>query len=48
MIALGYPGSPDTLHPVLRERELAPRSRKPLNDFVFEGQWQQAAPDANG
>ncbi|GCE21665.1 nitroreductase family protein [Dictyobacter kobayashii] len=47
VIAIGYPGSPDTLHPVLRERELAPRARKPLNEFVFEGSWQQAAPDAN-
>lgn len=47
VIALGYPGSPDTLHPVLRERELAPRSRKTLNEFVFEGHWQQPAPDAN-
>ncbi|GCE07416.1 nitroreductase family protein [Dictyobacter aurantiacus] len=47
VIALGYPGSPDSLHPVLRERELAPRSRKSLDEFVFEGQWRQAAPDAN-
>lgn len=47
VMALGYPGSPDMLHPVLRERELAPRVRKQLNEFVFEGKWQQAAPDAN-
>lgn len=47
VIALGYPGSADTLHPVLRERELAPRNRKTLNEFVFEGHWQQPAPDAN-
>ncbi|GLV60808.1 oxidoreductase [Dictyobacter sp. S3.2.2.5] len=47
VIALGYPGSPDSLHPALRERELAPRSRKSLDEFVFEGQWRQAAPDAN-
>lgn len=47
VIALGYPGSPDKLHPVLRERELAPRTRKPLDEFVFEGTWQQPALDAN-
>ncbi|GCF10824.1 nitroreductase family protein [Dictyobacter arantiisoli] len=46
VIALGYPGSADDLHPVLRERELAPRERKPLEEFVFEGSWKQAAPDA--
>lgn len=46
MIALGYPGTPDQLPDPLRERELAPRTRKPLNEFVFEGQWQQSAPDA--
>jgi nitroreductase len=47
VIALGYPGSPDSLHPTLRERELAPRVRKPLSEFVFEGTWKQPAPDAN-
>ncbi len=46
MIALGYPGIPDQLSEQLRERELAPRVRKPLNEFVFEGLWQQPAPDA--
>ncbi|GCE28959.1 hypothetical protein KDA_44430 [Dictyobacter alpinus] len=35
VMALDYPGSPDTLHPVLRERELAPRVRKALGEFVF-------------
>jgi nitroreductase len=46
VIALGYPGSPDELHPTLRERELAPRVRKPLSEFVFEGTWSLPAPDA--
>lgn len=46
MIALGYPGTPDQLPEALRERELAPRIRKPLAEFVFEGGWQQSAPDA--
>jgi len=43
MIALGYPGIPDVLPDDLRERELAPRSRKPLEEFVFEGRWEQSA-----
>jgi nitroreductase len=43
MIALGYLGSPDVLPDDLRERELAPRSRKPLEEFVFEGSWEQSA-----
>ncbi len=42
MIALGYPGTPDVLPDDLRERELAPRSRKPLEGFVFEGRWEQS------
>lgn len=43
MIALGYLGTPDVLPDDLRERELAPRSRKPLEEFVFEGSWEQSA-----
>ncbi len=43
VIALGYPGSPEALPDDLRERELAPRSRKPLEDFVFAGHWRLAA-----
>ncbi len=42
MIALGYLGTPDGLPDDLRERELAPRSRKPVEEFVFEGQWEQS------
>jgi nitroreductase len=42
--ALGYPGDPQSLPENLRERELAPRSRKPLADFVMSGHWGQAAP----
>ncbi len=38
-IALGYPGDPQSLPDGLRERELAPRVRKPLQEFVFTGQW---------
>lgn len=34
MIALGYPGQADQLDEPLRTRETAPRSRKPLTDFL--------------
>lgn len=40
-IALGYPGDPASLPDQLRERELAPRERKPLDSFVFTGHWGQ-------
>ncbi len=43
-IALGYPGEADSLPESLRDRELAPRSRKPLEEFVFAGRWGQSAP----
>jgi nitroreductase len=39
MIALGYPGDPEKLDPKLRERELAPRTRKKISEFVFRGKW---------
>jgi nitroreductase len=41
--ALGYPGDPASLPDQLRERELAPRVRKPLKSFVFTGKWGQTA-----
>jgi nitroreductase len=42
--ALGYPGDPNKLPDKLRERELAPRTRKPLESFVFSGRWGEASP----
>jgi nitroreductase len=39
MIALGYPGNPDQLEPKLKERELAERTRKKIEEFVFPGKW---------
>ena len=36
-IAIGYPGDPNSLPDKLKERELAPRSRKKLADFVMTG-----------
>jgi nitroreductase len=46
VIAVGYAGDPDTLSEKLRERELAPRKRKPLSRFVFSRSWGHAAPIA--
>jgi nitroreductase len=43
-IALGYPGDPESLPEKLRERELAPRVRKPLGEFVMTGGWGHTAP----
>src|SRR5579864_1880017 len=42
-IAIGYPGDPETLPQPYRERELAPRTRKPLKEFVMSGQWGHTA-----
>jgi nitroreductase len=40
---IGYPGDPQSLPEPLRERELAPRNRKPLPEFVMSGGWGQPA-----
>jgi len=42
-IAIGYPGDPNSLPDKLRDRELAPRTRKPLSDFVMTGHWGHTA-----
>jgi nitroreductase len=42
-MAIGYPGDPTSLPEKLRERELAPRTRKPLSEFVMTGGWGQTA-----
>ncbi len=46
VLAIGYAGDPQTLPDALRERELAPGTRKPLQEFVMSGQWGNAAPFA--
>ena len=43
-IAIGYAGEPASLPDGLRERELAPRQRKPLDSFVFTGSWGKTLP----
>jgi nitroreductase len=37
--ALGYFGSPDQLSEHYRKSELAPRTRKPLHEIAFAGEW---------
>jgi nitroreductase len=42
--AIGYPGDPAALPDQLREKEVAPRERKPLDSFVFTGEWGKTSP----
>jgi nitroreductase len=41
--AVGYGGEPDQLEGKLKERELAPRTRKELGEFVFGMGWGEKA-----
>lgn len=43
-IALGYLGNPQNLPERLLQRELTPRTRKPLEEFVFSDSWKQTSP----
>ena len=43
-LAIGYRGDPTSLPDPLRERERAPRQRKPLSEFVFNGKWGNPSP----
>lgn len=43
-LAIGYHADPATMPAALKERDLAPRPRRPLKDFVFAGHWQVASP----
>ena len=43
MIAIGYPGHPDSLPEDLRAKDLAPRQRRPISEFVFSGKFGQSA-----
>jgi hypothetical protein len=38
-LAIGYKGDPTSLRDRLRERDLAPRQRKPLSEFAFGSKW---------
>jgi nitroreductase len=43
-IAIGYQGDPMTLPDALKERDLMPRQRKPLDQFVFSEKWGNTSP----
>ena len=43
-VAIGYPGDPGALSEKLRDREVAPRTRKPLSEFVMSGRWGHTSP----
>lgn len=47
-IVLGYPGDPQSLPERLRQREMAPRERRPITDFVFTGRWGKTSPLVSG
>jgi nitroreductase len=42
-LAIGYAAAPDTLPEKLRARDLAPRTRRPLPEFVFGAEWGAAS-----
>jgi hypothetical protein len=42
--AVGYDGDPESFPPPLKQAEIAPRTRRPLSEFVLEGTFGQAAP----
>jgi nitroreductase len=42
-VAIGYLGDPSILSEKAQKQELAARSRKPLNEIVFEGTWANPA-----
>lgn len=49
VVALGYAADPSQFEDEsLARRDLAPRSRKPLSDFVFTGGWGQTAQVVSG
>ena len=43
-MAIGYKADPAKLPDTLKERDLAPRQRKPLSEFVFTGHWGKPSP----
>jgi nitroreductase len=43
-LAIGYKGDPSKLPEALKQRDLSPRQRKKLDQFVFSGKWGKPAP----
>ncbi|MBJ7473228.1 MAG: nitroreductase family protein [Solirubrobacteraceae bacterium] len=44
-IAVGVAASPDVLDERTREKELLPRTRRPISEFAFSGTWGEAPVD---
>lgn len=44
VVAVGYLGEADQLSDTLRVRELAARTRRPVDEIVFEDSWGEASP----
>jgi nitroreductase len=44
VIAVGFVGEPERLPPALRDKELGPRTRRPLEELVFEEDWGVGSP----
>ena len=42
MVTVGYQAAVESLTGEIKERETAVRSRKPLNELFFNGQWDQS------
>ena len=42
-LAIGYAARPEALEEPLRARDLSPRARRPLGQFVFSGEWGEPA-----
>ena len=47
-MAIGYPGDPESLPEELRRREVAPRTRRPHEQFVFSHKWGTSSPLLDG
>ncbi len=47
-IAIGYRADPEILPDALKERELKPRSRKPVAEFTYSGTWGQSWANGGG
>jgi len=43
-LAIGYADNPANLPEQLRQRDLAPRTRKPISEFVCAGRWDNPSP----
>ncbi len=42
-LAIGYAAEPNSLPDALRQRDIAPRQRKPLAEFVYGGKWGETS-----